>query len=133
MRYFLFFFAMLIVVSALLGCEREKYTEVEKYIIQQLKDNMHDPDSLEIISITSEYFLDYEHFDKFSAETALVFFSVNRADPEEDLKIYKLRYRGANAFGALRLNSIAAVAGKDFGSKIYCYFFREKDLLDIDK
>ena len=131
--YFAVYILFIIATGMLLGCETDKYTDVEKYIIQQLRDKMHDPASLEIVNITSVNMLDYEHFDKLPRDSRIVLLIMKPKDPKERFKVYTINYRGANAFGALRLNSIIAIAGNDSLTDLFCYFFDESELIKNSK
>ena len=133
MRYLIFFITVILTITILFSCENEKYTKVEKHIIQELRDKMHDPDSLEIVNITSVYMLDYEHFDDLPRDLCIVVLVMKPKDPKNRFKVYSLRYRGTNAFGALRLNTIMAIAGEDNTTGLFCYFFREDDLIKNSK
>lgn len=129
------FFTIFVILIALivmgLGCSTEKYTDVEKHIIQQLREKMHDPASLEIVNITSVDFYDYEHLEKLPMDLRLVMATLSLENP----KVYTIDYRGKNAFGALRLNSIMAAAGKHESIKDFfsSFFFSEDDLITDNK
>lgn len=121
------------IIALLFGCSTEKYTEVEKYIIQRLKDKMHDPESLEIVSITSVDFYADEIFEKMPFELKLTIAKLQfEAKNLDNPKVYTINYRGKNAFGALRLNSIMAVASETKVKGVFfCLFFSEDDLKGI--
>ena len=113
-----------------IGCEDDPYTEVEKHVIEELRAKMHDPTSLEIVNLTSVDLLSYEHFRKLPLKTRTLFLLMKPKDRKDGFKAYTVNYRGANAFGALRLNHVIAFAGKDALTGVFCYFFDEKDLIE---
>ena len=98
-----------------------KYSEEEKFVINELRESMHDPSSLQVISIDSERMLSYDGFDDWSLQTRIYLLE------KEDVKVYKIKYRGANAYGALRIGEATGVYWKDSILGETCLFIDEED------
>ena len=98
-----------------------KYTDEEQFVINELKENMHDPSSLQVISIYSEDMFSYDGFDKWSLQTRMYLID------KKDAKVFTIKYRGANAYGALRIGSATGVYWKDTILGETCLFIDEED------
>ena len=118
---------LLIAASFLISCgEDAKNSNEEKVVIQSLRDSMHDPKSLEIISIKSVNLTQYEGFDDWDIDRRLVYLTLMK--PKDILKpfmVYTVVFRGTNAYGALRLNTVTAVSGTDKLTGDFCHFIED--------
>ena len=98
---------LFVLVVGLAGCASE--TTPEEFVISQLKKNLHDPKSLDVISVTSSQLdLIYQILwgeDKFSK------MQVKELANGDRLTVFHIKYRATNAFGALRIQEIYAVYG----------------------
>ena len=98
-----------------------EYSEEEKFVIKKLRESMHDPSSLQVISISSESMLSYDGYDKWSLQDQLFLLE------KDDVKVYTIKYRGANAYGALRLGTAIGTYWDDDLLGPTCYFRSEED------
>lgn len=98
-----------------------QYNEEEKFVIDELRESMHDPSSLQIVSISSESLLSYDGFDKWSLTDRIFLLE------KEDVEVYTIKYRGANAYGALRLGTTIGIYWDDDLLGPTCYFKNEED------
>lgn len=100
-----------------------KYSEEEKFVVNELRESMHDPSSLQVISIDSEDLSSYDGFDDWPLETRFPIIMATKADA----KVFKIKYRGANAYGALRIGTATSVYWKDSILGERCIFIDEED------
>lgn len=110
--------------------EIEQYSDTEKFFIEALKRSLHDPSSLDIVSMYSM---------QVSELNSLMEVMTRKEKNDAKLKlklvgsnpiIYMIRFRASNAFGAIRLGSIIAMCGESaIELKLYplCVFIDYED------
>ena len=98
---------LFVLVVGLAGCASE--TTPEEFVISKLKESLHDPKSLEVMSITpSKLSLIYKHlwgenqFEKMRTK------ELANGDP---FTVFHIKYRASNVYGALRKQDVYAVYG----------------------
>ena len=121
------FALLLIATNFLISCgEDTKYSDEEKVVIQSLKDSIHDPKSLEIVSIKSVNLTQYDGFDDWDIDRRLMYLVLMKPkDTLKPFKVYTVVFRGTNAYGALRLNTVTAVSGTDKLTGDFCHFIED--------
>ena len=126
------FVCFLFVWIMCVGCERQT---PETFVIDQFKKTLHDPKSLEVISVeTSE--LNWRYIGVFPSEVYHKMRAKELANGDP-FTVFHIQFRASNAFGALRLSDIYAVygygvitsdahseSGDTFGR--FCYFVDPK-------
>ena len=123
----LFTFLLIVTSFLIVGCSEDaKYSDEEKVVIQSLRDSMHDPKSLETVSIKSVNLTQYEGFDDWDLQRRLMYLTLMKPkDTLKPFKVYTVVFRGTNVYGALRLNTITAVSGTDKLTGDFCHFIED--------
>lgn len=101
----------------------EQYSDEEKFVIGELRESMYHPRSLRIVSITSENMFSYDGIGKWPKADRIYL------SGKGDVKVYTIKYSGANTYGAFRLGTtMGTTIGAYWNDHLLgptCYFFKD--------